>query len=146
MDHYDDDSDDGGGGAARLMGSSGAARHCGTLCDTPPPATPAYPHHAASLLTPRPHAAPLAGVAVALLGAEASGGSAGASDDESSDDEYEMHLRDEDLLILTARNEDDVSHLEARELPCPASCLPTCRPAGLPSCLPGCRPAWLPGS
>ena len=45
-------------------------------------------------------------------------GDAGDSEEDSDDDASErdeLHLRPSDLLILSARNEDDVSHLEVRQ-------------------------------
>lgn len=69
------------------------------------------------------------------------GGGAGDSAEDSDDDaseRNELHLRPSDLLILSARNEDDVSHLEVRRgLLCVHVWAPVCISLVFDSCGPG---------
>ncbi|EFN57876.1 hypothetical protein CHLNCDRAFT_141885 [Chlorella variabilis] len=83
MEHYDDDSGgEGAGAVGRILGSG----------------NPGMSYHR------DPAADPF------LRSAAGAGGSDSDSDDDSEADAF--RLRDDDLLVLAARNEDDVSHLE----------------------------------
>ena len=70
-----------------------------------PPCSPTHPTPVAGMSYHRdPAADPF------LRSAAGAGGSDSDSDDDSEADAF--RLRDDDLLVLAARNEDDVSHLE----------------------------------
>ena len=113
MDHYDDSGDE-GGPVGRLLGSGNPGGCSWMGCTAAPHAVghaqPCSSKQRSNSLPPPAH--PLAGNAFyrdpradPLLG--------GAGSDSDSDSEGDaFRLRDDDLLVLAARNEDDVSHLE----------------------------------